>query len=263
MSIEFRVSDDSPVEVSDTHQEISARGRKRFLVDGGRAFDVWRGKHRERLLAEYEQRLRTKPVATVSSEPLRQTIVPEEIVKQEPVEQVVVADVAPPIVVTAATDYELNPDDWFECVVQRVSRNGRALILQLENTTATCVPRKVTESPGDHGMACLVGMIGAVRLQIVGGVYRALELQILKEPSVLRETAKVAWRDPLRNIFKAVRPCGCEIFIAGILDEVIYGDIKVGDEVAFDLERSRSKGNWIGLRARRIDAPQMARSEEN
>jgi hypothetical protein len=263
-----------PVEVDDDFQIIFEDKRGRKLISNGRvAFEIIaRGKLYDQLLLDYElkQQLKSKLVTTVSVEPLPQTIVPEEAVKPEPVEQVVTVEVIPPVsqvdeqteaeqFVEAVTDYQLSPDDWFECVVQRVSNNGRALILQLENATATCVPRKVTESPGDHKGACLVGLTGAVRLEIVGGVYRALELQILKEPSVLRETAKVTWREPARNIFKAVRPCGCQIFIAGILDEVIYGEINVGDEVTFELERSRSKGNWIGLRAKKI-SPRGARN---
>ena len=275
--IEFR-PDGSTIELDDSYKEVLGTRRvgRRLWSNGHHAVEIVIGKKRERWLAEYEQekRLKAKPVTTVSDVPLRQTEpVEDNIVAISPRSQIVVADTPPTVidevaeseefVAAVAANYEVGPDDWFECVVQRVSRNGRALILQLENATATCVPRKVTESPGDHKSACLVGMTGAVRLEIVGGVYRALELQILKEPSARRETAKVTWREPARNILKAIRPCGCQIFIAGILDEIIYGEIKVGDDVAFDLERSRSKGNWIGLRARKINDAPLARGEKD
>jgi hypothetical protein len=247
-----------PVEVGDDfHVVLHDNSKRRKLVSNGRvAFEIIsRGRLYDRLLSEYEfeRRLKKEPVVTVSTEPLRETVVPEEIVKPEPVEQAAeIVEVTTPAQTDVEEPYSLSADDWFECVVQRVSRNGRTLVLQLENATATCIQLKISESPGDHKCACLVGLVGACRLELVGDVYRATELQVLVEPTTLREEARVTWRDPVLNICKAERPCGCRIFIGGIADEAVYGEINVGDDIVFDLERSRSKGNWIGVRAKKI-----------
>src|SRR6266404_4005757 len=245
-----------PVEVGDDFGVVlHDKSKRRKLVSNGRvAFEIIsRGKLYDQLLLDYELKQRRQPKTTVQEAAPVVAVAEPVAVKEIFPERV--ADVAPRTVINEQAEvqepYSLSSDDWFECVVDRVSRDGRQLILSLENATATCVSMKVTESPGSHSMACLVGLTGAVRLEIVGDVYRALELQVLGEPSVLREEASVVWWDPIKNIGKAKRiSCGCHIFVGSY--DIVYGEINVGDEIVFDLERSRSRGNWIGVRARKL-----------
>ena len=252
--IEFKLPDLEPVEISDDFKVVSKGYGWQLVSNNKVAFEILGpGRKRDRLLDEYEQeqkRLLKKPV--IAQEPLRETFYEEPITKT--------ANVAPPVIqieseqfLDEVTVFIPAKDEWFEA---RVVKSLSPTILILELTTGdrvTCIPPFVTESPGGHILCLPVDTIGAVRMEYFDGRYRALEYRVDSEPLSLDETAQIFSWNTTRNIGKAVRPCGCHIFIANTLDETIYGTVYNGDWIRYKLERSKSRKGWVGVDARKIE----------
>jgi hypothetical protein len=264
--IEFRPTGE-PILIDDTYRLIdcSKRVGRRLYSNGCHAVEVVVGKKREQFLEAYN-RQHVKP------QPRTEVIVPE--VKAPIVEEVEpIAEIAtpPPVIdeqaeaeeFIEAVDYQelypVQPDAWYEARIDKASRNTRGiLILRLENATATCIPKVISKAPGEHRMCLstyLPNAVAAVRLEIVNGKYRCLEMQVDDAPISLCETAKVISWDPMKSFGRAERPCGCRITIIGAFDEEVYGFVEAGNWIQFELEKSRNRGNWIGVRARKIEAP--------
>jgi hypothetical protein len=244
--IEFKLPDLEPVELDDSFKVVSKGYGWQLVSNNKVAFEILgAGRKRERLHVQYEEeqdRLAKKP-AVVVQEPLRETFYEEPIAVKatKPVDSEV-------------TVFIPAKDEWFEA---RVVKSLSPKILVLELTTGdsvTCIPPFVTESPGGHILCLPVDTIGAVRMEYFDGRYRALEYRVDSEPSSLDEKAQIFSWNTTRNIGKAVRPCGCHIFIANTLDESIYGTVDNGDWIRYKLERSKSReGCWVGVSAQKIE----------
>lgn len=273
MSIEFKWAPWSkyhprifePVELDETFEVVREKRGRKTVSNGKIAFDiVSRGRVYDRLLADYQKQL-TKaksPVAIIASEPLRQTV-EAPIVAPAPVAVTPVASATTAVIdekaeseefvqVSGEEKYVPSPDEWFEA---RVVKSHNPKLLTLELTTGDrlpCVPAFVTDSPGGHVLCLPVGTIGSVRLELFQGYYRALEFRVDGEPASLDEKARIIrWRHE-KNNGKAERVCGCHLWIVSAHDDWVHGTIDVGDWVVYRLERSRTRGNWVGVGAKKI-----------
>lgn len=274
-SIEFR-PDGEAVSIDDSYHEVpsSRHPRRRLLTNGRHCIEVIApGKKRNRWLAEYERQQLLKPVAVIASEPFRKTVEQEVVAPAVVVVPKPVPTPAAPAVVEqaeaeefleAVTERELyvpSPDEWFEARVV-ASRNPKILLELTTGDQVSCLADVVTVSPGSHVLCLPIDTVGSLRMELVNDHYRALEYRVDGDPAQMDETAKVIRWNPQRTFGTARRPCGCQIFIAYTIDENIFGVIHVGDWIRYELRRDRSKDGWVGVEARKIEAPQTVQGSE-
>lgn len=257
--IEFRTSDNSPVEIDETYNEVWAKRSKRLITNGKLAIEVWQFRKRDRLLAAYEDQQRVQPPLTeakVVTAPLRKT----EEVKIEKVTAMKAAVAAPQVIDeeaeaqefadAVADPVEVDPNDWFECKLKyRLPAPKQILIGELANGQAVYIhEREVTRCPA-HSLCLPPGTSLFVRIEVNKmsdgknhgrHQYRALECQIDGDPTELHQRGTVSnWQGSYGG---GRMECGCNIFLR--TDE--QSDLNVGDRVEFDLTYSEKKRAWIG-----------------
>lgn len=250
-SIEFRVFDNLPVEVSDDHKEISVRGSKRFITDGGRAFEVWRGKRRDRLLDANLARQKPQPKVDVVIPKVEKTApVVIEAVEQFVAtshNQIVQTDeeAEQEFLNAVPADnrelYQPKEDEWFLAhVVHRDWKGGKYLLLELSTGDIVYCPwQKVKRSPGNHSLCLPLGTECLVRMKLDRGKYFALELQVDgDQPYGISRARITVWHGMAGT---AYRECGCPIFV--LATQAL--PIEVGDWV--EINRRGSPSAWFRL----------------
>lgn len=266
--IEFRTGDDSPVETDETYREVWAKLSKRLITNGSHAVEVWRLRKRDRLLAAYEEEQKrqqqTQKTETVPA-PIRKTDEVEIAARiaaaaQATIEtnvQVIDEEAeAQEFLNVAADPVDVDPNDWFECVLKRRLPALPILIGEFSNGQTVWIhEREVTRLPG-HSLCLPPGTPLFVRMEInkpkKGEIhkkyqYRALEAQIDGEPVELHAQGTVTnWRGSYGG---ARRDCGCNIFLRTEGADVELG-LNAGDRVEFDLMYSEKRHVWFGCNIR-------------
>jgi len=214
----------------------------------------------DRLLSEYEfeRRLKKEPVTSVAVEPLRQTVAPKEIVKPEPVKQVVVADAPPPVFdeqVEAEQFFEAvepwvpDPNDFFDCTL--ASRLGPvAIIGELSNQQLVWIhERDITVRPSGHSVCLPKGTKTVVRLALNTKnprfSFRALECQVMVdgEQKESHATGEITyWTGSLGSVRM---DCGCTIAV-GTASRDDQLDLNIRDRVEFDIVFSEKLQKFVG-----------------